>query len=98
MVVNPNLLHNRSCWPHYAPMALVKSSDEQTAKLYQQLVNILEEMMLQAGEQDHNEENADESGLIQGLVEEAEERGLDGEGMERILKTVVGLRKKAREE
>ena len=79
-------------------MALLKSSHEQTAKLYQQLLNILEEMMIQASMQEPDEDGADESGLIQSLVEDAEERGLDEEAVEKIMKIAANIRKKAREE
>jgi hypothetical protein len=79
-------------------MAVLKASHEQTTKMYQQLLNLLEEMMIQAGEAEPDEEGSDESGLIQSLVEEAEERGLDEEIVERILKYVAVLRKKAREQ
>lgn len=77
-------------------MAVLKSSHEQITKMYQQLLNLLEELVLQAGEQD-DEDGADESGLIQSLMEEAEERGLDEEAVGRILKLVSLMRKKARE-
>ncbi len=79
-------------------MAVLKSSHEQTTKMYQQLLNLLEEMMIQAGEQDKDEDDLDESGLIQSLMEEAEERGLDEEAVGRIMKLVSVMRKKAREE
>ena len=79
-------------------MAVLKSSHEQTTKMYQQLLNLLEEMMIQAGEQDKDEDDLDESGLIQSLMEEAEERGLDEESVGRIMKLVSVMRKKAREE
>jgi hypothetical protein len=56
----------------------------------------LEEMVIQAGEGE-DEDAADESGLVQSLVEDAEERGMDEDSVERIFKLVVLLRKKARE-
>ncbi len=79
-------------------MAVLKNSDEQTTKLFQQLLNLLEEMHHQASEQDKEEDSLDETGLIQSLVEEAEERGLDEDSVERILKMASQLRKKSREE
>jgi hypothetical protein len=77
-------------------MTVLKVSHEQTAKMYMQLLNLLEEMALQASEQERDEDT-DESGLIQSLAEEAEERGLDSESVERILKIVSFMRKKAGE-
>jgi hypothetical protein len=79
-------------------MAVLKVSHEQTTKMYQQLLNLLEEMALQAAEQDPGEDGTDESGLIQSLAEEAEERGLDEEAVSRIFKLVAVLRRKAREQ
>ena len=79
-------------------MAVLKSSDEQTTKMYQQLLNLIEEMVIQAGEQDGDADELDESGLIQSLVEEAEERGLPDEYVEKILKIVSFMRRKAREQ
>jgi hypothetical protein len=79
-------------------MAVLKSSDEQTTKMYQQLLNLIEEMVIQAGEQDGDAEDLDESGLIQSLVEEAEERGLPDDYVEKILKIVSFMRRKAREQ
>jgi hypothetical protein len=75
-------------------MAVLKVSHEQTTKMYFQLLNLLEEMAIQASEED---DSTDETGLIQSLAEEAEERGMDAEIVERIMKLTAVLRRKARE-
>jgi hypothetical protein len=77
-------------------MAVLKTSHEQTTKMYIQLLNLLEEMVIQAGE-DADDESTDESGLIQSLVEDAEERGMDEDAVERIMKLASIMRRKARE-
>jgi hypothetical protein len=96
--VNASVLHSADCRPHCAPMAVLKSSDEQTTKMYQQLLNLIEEMAIQASEQEGNETDLDESGLIASLVEDAEERGLPDDLIERLFRIVAVIRKKAREQ
>ncbi len=82
---------------------MTKVSHPQTDKLYRQILDTLEELNLAIAEEDEAEEDedADESetqvDMVDLLTEEAGDRGLDEEAVERVLKAVAAFEKKVRD-
>jgi len=82
---------------------MVKDPHAQADKIYRQMIDLLQEAVavyvdMEEVESD-DEEHAPlkEEDMIDGLVEEAVERGIDEEHVERLFKTVVALVKKSAE-
>jgi hypothetical protein len=81
-----------------------KDPHAQAEKLYQQLLDILEEMNAIYSDDSEEEEDDDDAkpidldDMIDGLVEDAVERGLDEESVERVLKSVAAFAKKVEEQ
>lgn len=82
---------------------MVKDPNAQAEKMYQQLLELLEEMSsiyADAGEGEEDEDDGvavDIDDVIDGLVEEGVERGLDEETTERVFKAVKAFAEKAAE-
>lgn len=82
---------------------MVKDPNAQAEKLYQQLLELLEEMSALYADAKEEEEEDDEGvavdidDVIDGLVEEGAERGLDEETTERVFKAVKAFAEKAAE-
>lgn len=74
-----------------------------TEKVFREMVDLLEELMSAFTDADTEKEPDDDEGgiteedLIAVMVEEAEDRGLDGELTERFLKSAVTAAKKSAE-
>ncbi len=83
---------------------MVKDPDIQAEKLYRQMLDLLEELAAIYTDASEEEEEDDDSApvdiddVIDGLVEEAVERGLDEEAAERVLKAAVSFAKKSAED
>lgn len=82
---------------------MVKDPHAQAEKLYHQLLELLEEMNAVYTDVDTSDTEDDEAepvdidDVIDGLVEEAAERGLDEEAAERVFKSMAAFAKKAQE-
>ena len=79
-------------------MPVVKQSHEQVEKIYEKVVDLLEEISLLASEEEADDEQGySEHQFVEDLLEDAVERGLDEESIARVLRTVMMMRRKARE-
>lgn len=82
---------------------MVKDPHAQAEKVYEQMIDLLEELSTiysdAAGEEDEDEGEfaAADRDIVEGLIEEAVERGLDEESVERVFKSIAAFAKKARE-
>ncbi len=79
------------------------ASHVRTEKVFREMVDLLEELMSVYADADTDKEQEEEEGgigvdeLIDVMVEEAEDRGLEGELTERFLKAAVTAAKKSAE-
>lgn len=73
---------------------MAQSPHQQAEAAYEQILNAIEELALMAAEADEDDD-VDYGEIIHHLAEEAGERGLDEEGVNRILKAIYVLTKKA---
>lgn len=79
------------------------SAHDQAEKIYQQILDQLEALWLLYADADDNEEEEDDEqvdnrDIADAMVEEAAERGMDEESVERVFKSIAALAKKAEEE
>lgn len=96
--VNCNLFPVRNDTRH-----MIKGMQPQAEKLYRQILDTLEELQLMTAEEEENaepeegEEEGVQGDVVEELTEEAGDRGLDEESVERVLKAVAAFEKKARD-
>lgn len=64
----------------------LKTTPAQTRKLYEDILDAIEELMLQAADADEDEDSNDD--VIRAMSEEAAERGLDEEQVEKIFHAI----------
>lgn len=80
---------------------MVKDPHEQASKYYQQILDLLEEINQLYADADEVEEGEDDAlndrDIVDMMIEEAIERGLDEESVEKVFKAISSLAKKARE-
>jgi hypothetical protein len=83
---------------------MAKDPHARAEGLYQQLLDMLQEIAAIYSDTSEDEEDDDDmkpidlDDMIDGLVEEAVERGLDEESAERVFKSVAAFAKKAEEQ
>jgi chorismate mutase len=81
---------------------MAKDPHAEAEKLYQQILDALEEMThvyMDAGaaETEDDEGGIEDDDIVDMMIEEAAERGLDEESVNRVFKAVAMLAKKAQE-
>lgn len=80
---------------------MAKNPHEQAEKMYQQILDLLEEISLLYAEADAVEEGEEDAlndrDIVDMMIEEAIERGLDEESVEKVFKAISSLARKARE-
>ena len=80
-------------------MPVMKISQEKAQKVYEAMVDLLHELWMLTSEQSGEEgDSFDESEIIQDLIQELGERGVDEESAERVLRSIALFRRKARDE
>ncbi|HVW66626.1 MAG TPA: hypothetical protein VHA78_02750 [Candidatus Peribacteraceae bacterium] len=78
---------------------MAKNPHEQAEKMYQQILDLLEEISLlyaDAGDEGEEDELNDRD-IVDMMIEEAIERGMDDESVEKVFKAISSLARKARE-
>ncbi len=79
------------------------SPHDQSEKIYKQILEQLEELWLLYADTDDEEEDEDEGGseddrdIVDAMVEDGTERGIDEESLEKVFKAVSALAKKAQD-
>ena len=82
---------------------MVKDPHAAAEKIYGQMIDLLEELATIYGdaagdeEEDPDEFAAADRDIVDGLIEEGVERGMDEESVERVFKSIAAFAKKARE-
>lgn len=82
---------------------MVKDPHAQAEKIYGQMIDLLEELSLiysdaaDGEDEDQDEFAAADRDIVEGLIEEGVERGMDEESVERVFKSIAAFAKKARE-
>ena len=81
---------------------MVKDPHPQATKMYRQILDILEELALLSTDATEEEEVDDsepqvDTDIVDAMVEEAAERGLDEESAERVFKSIAALVGKSQE-
>jgi DNA-binding transcriptional regulator YhcF (GntR family) len=81
----------------------VIDSHDQAEKIYKQILDQLEEIWLLYADAEEEEENPDEGtdendrDIVEAMVEDGTERGMDEESVEKVFKAISGLAKKAQD-
>lgn len=79
------------------------SPHDQSEKIYRQILDQLEELWLLYADSEDEEENPDEGtdendrDIVDAMVEDGTERGIDEESLEKVFKAVSALAKKAQD-
>ncbi len=79
------------------------SPHDQSEKIYRQILDQLEELWLIYADTDDAEENPDEGtdendrDIVDAMVEDGTERGIDEESLEKVYKAITALAKKAQD-
>ena len=87
--------------PKQSARMLLKLSASSTEKTYEQILDLLEELVLHAAEEeidsvdDEDDKGPDHEIVLENIVELAGERGLDEEQVERIFRGINVLVRKA---
>ena len=81
---------------------MVKDPHPQATKMYRQILDILEELALLSTDATEEEEVDDseaqvDTDIVDAMVEEATERGMDEESAERVFKSIAALVGKSQE-
>ena len=85
------------------PTTMGKEPRAQAEKIYQEILDLLEELAsayvdARDNTEESEEEDVDEGDLVDLMVEEGAERGLDEEQVERVFKAVTTFARKAGED
>ncbi len=79
------------------------SPHDQAEKIYRQILDQLEEIWLLYADAEDEEDNPDEGGdendrdIVDAMVEDGTERGIDEESLEKVYKAITALAKKAQD-
>lgn len=94
---------NKERYGHSFSPLPVTSPHDQSEKIYRQILDQLEELWLIYADTDDAEENPDEGtdendrDIVDAMVEDGTERGIDEESLEKVYKAITALAKKAQD-